>query len=141
MKRYIFIARETFGADRTLGRLFTDDGSVELYTLEPHAIDWTKEKKVWGKTAIPCGDYKVLMAYSPKYRKTMPYLLDVPHFSGIMFHPGNTPRDTRGCILVGQHQSVGSVLMSQAGFQLLFHWIEQRFKCGDDVLVHIAERE
>ena len=31
----------------------------------------------------------------------MPFVLNVPHFDGIMLHVGNSVRDSRGCILVG----------------------------------------
>ena len=82
------------------GKLFID-GTYFCDTLEPHAIDWSKEKKVVGKTAIPCGRYKVTLRYSTTFKRKMPFLENVPHFTGIMLHPGNSPEDTRGCILVG----------------------------------------
>ena len=70
-------------------------------TLEPHAIDWRREEKIKGKTAIPTGRYKVVLGYSKTYKRRMPFLVNVPHFTGIMIHTGNSP-DTRGCILVGR---------------------------------------
>ena len=71
-------------------------------TLEPHAIDWRREEKVAGKTAIPTGRYRVMMSYSKTYKRRMPFLQNVPHFTGIMIHTGNSVDDTRGCILVGR---------------------------------------
>ena len=63
-------------------------------TLEPHAIDWNRESKVKGKTAIPYGEYKVKYRFSKKFGQKMPFLENVPHFDGIMFHAGNYPKDT-----------------------------------------------
>jgi hypothetical protein len=48
--------------------------------MEPHAIDWSTEEKVKGKTAIPCGEYVVEYKRSSKFKKQMPYLVDVPNF-------------------------------------------------------------
>lgn len=78
------------------------DGKYMMDTLEPHAIDWTREKKTAGKTAIPPGRYRIQIAPSKTFKRRMPYLLDVPNFTGIMIHTGNTAQNTRGCILVGK---------------------------------------
>ena len=99
----LLLIRKKFLEDRTLGELFTPDGYF-CDTLEPHRIDWTKEKKVKGKTAIPEGTYKVELAWSKKWGKTMPWIRWVPNFSGIQIHVGNTPKDTEGCILVGDSE-------------------------------------
>lgn len=93
----------------TLGQLFVRDGSGDvLYscdTLE-HPI---REEKIKGITAIPNGTYKVVLSPSRKFRRNMPFLVDVPNFTGVMIHIGNTLHDTEGCILVGK--AFGSALV------------------------------
>ena len=76
-------------------------------TLEPQWRDLKTEQKVMGKTAIPEGEYKIVMSPSAKFHRNMPYLKDVPQFEGIMIHPGNTVKDTMGCILVGVKSGTG----------------------------------
>lgn len=99
--------------DYTIGALSINRRWV-CNTLEPHCIDWAAENKVAGKTAIPEGRYKVEMCFSPKFNRLMPYLVGVPHFSGVMIHQGNTPKNTQGCILVGSNTIRGLVLKSKA---------------------------
>lgn len=86
-------------------------------------------QKIPGKTAIPAGTYVVNMStVSPKFRSknwaklyngVVPRLQDVPGFSGVLLHPGNSADDTEGCILVGRNRAVGKVLDSQATYRRL----------------------
>ena len=85
-------------------------------TLEPQWRDLKTQQKVMGKTAIPEGEYKIVMSPSAKFHRNMPYLKDVPQFEGIMIHPGNTVEDTRGCILVGTKYGAG-LANSRAKFE------------------------
>ena len=89
---------------------------LQCDTLEPQWRDLKTQQKVKGQTAIPEGEYKIVMAPSAKFGKNMPYLLDVPQFEGIMIHPGNTVDDTKGCILVGVKSGTG-LLVSRATFE------------------------
>lgn len=125
------------GVDYTIGKLYVD-GKFFCNTLEDTdrgltkdmSIEEIKKIKVYGRTAIPTGKYKVtLEVQSPKfsnYRQYkfcdgyLPRLVNVPGFDGILIHIGNTDEDSSGCILVGKNSSKGKVLNSTATFKRLY---------------------
>lgn len=72
-----------------------------------------KRIKIYGKTAIPKGTYKVEVTYSPKFKRYLPLLINVKGFSGIRIHSGNTAEDTLGCLLVGYNKVKGQVINSR----------------------------
>ena len=49
---------------------------------------------------IPCGTYPVKVTWSPKFKRMLPIVLNVPGRSGIRVHRGTRPEHSRGCILV-----------------------------------------
>ena len=49
---------------------------------------------------IPDGTYTVSVTYSPRFKKMMPLIGNVPGRSGIRFHRGTKPEHSKGCILV-----------------------------------------
>lgn len=111
----------------TIGRLYID-GVYFCDTLEDKDRGLTQsmttselsQKKIPSKTAIPTGEYQVTITYSNRFKQQMPLLNNVPGFSGIRIHSGNTAQDTDGCILVGKNKSVGKVLESRKTYQELY---------------------
>lgn len=103
----------------TIGDLFVD-GTWFCHTLEDR-IRPAGAVKVYGETAIPYGWYGVVLSWSPRFQTILPELLDVPNFIGIRIHPGNTHRDTEGCILVGDGigPDGGSIIKSRQAFNRL----------------------
>lgn len=103
----LLLQRYSDSNQSTLGLLFVNK-KFFCYTLE----DMYNNVKIPGKTRIPAGRYKlgIRKADTPltlKYRERYPWfknhieVLNVPGFTGIYIHIGNTDRDTDGCILVG----------------------------------------
>lgn len=92
-------------ADYTIGKMYingeyicdtledTDRGLTSIMTLSE-----IKEVKEYGCTAIPTGRYEVAYTYSPRFKKHLPLLLNVPAFEGVRIHPFNTSKETEGCI-------------------------------------------
>ena len=106
------VERRWFSPDATIGELLAPDRTMLAFTLEDAYRGDDPAKKVPGKTAIPCGRYKVVRDWSPKFNRQMLHLLDVPGFSGIRIHAGNTPADTDGCIIIGKARMADKVLHS-----------------------------
>lgn len=93
----------------TLNRIFLGSSATigELYVDGEHIADTLEDRvrpegeKVYGKTAIPEGTYEMVLSYSPRFKKILPEILNVPNFTGIRIHCGNSSADSSGCILVG----------------------------------------
>ena len=97
----------------TEGELYVN-GVYFCKTLEDTNRDLNKngqfdnsEKKVYGETCIPYGKYKVILSYSPKFKRELPEILEVPDFQGIRIHRGNKISDTLGCVLCGEKVNNG----------------------------------
>lgn len=121
----------------TIGHLYID-GEYFCDTVEDtdrgmrqdDAYAANKRKKIAGQTAIPTGRYQVTLGVqSPRFCKKkqyafcsgyLPRLLNVPCFDGVLIHIGNTPKDTEGCILVGENKVKGQVINSTNTFLKLY---------------------
>lgn len=96
----IEVKRTEFGPDATIGKMYVD-GVFQCYTLED-AVRPKGAPKVYGRTAIEAGTYSVVTTFSNRFQRKLPLLLNVPNFEGVRIHPGNTSKDTDGCILLGR---------------------------------------
>ena len=119
------LIRKWFTEESTIGELFID-GAFFCYTLE----DKVREEKIYGKTAIPYGTYEVIATYSPRFKRTLPILKNVPNFEGVRIHSGNTAKDTEGCILVGFTKGKNFIGNSKSAFIQFMPKLQAGLKTG-----------
>lgn len=125
------LKRLMFNDTSTIGRLRNED-KIICWTLEDKVREIEGEPvetwKVPGQTAVPYGQYKVTITPSERFGRDMPYLNDVPGFTGIRIHPGNTDKDTEGCILVGAGVDNDGLVNSR----LAFGWVLDLLQSAKD---------
>lgn len=103
-------------------------------------------KKVNSQTAIPTGTYNMtLNVVSPKYSKSkyymnfckakLPRLESVKGYSGILWHIGNTPKDTAGCLLLGYNKIKGQVINSKQAFEKVYRLLDIAKRIGEPIRV------
>jgi len=126
------VIRFMCGATCTIGELMVD-GEHECWTLED--VVRPDGQKIPGETAIPYGQYDVVITRSQRFGVDLPLLVGVPNFEGIRIHPGNTAANTEGCLLVGTQHTGNSVLNSRAAFNRLFPKIRDAIRRGEKVTI------
>lgn len=109
----LLLERTNIQPEFTEGKLYID-GVPFSDTLEDTYRDLAKEKKIDGKTAIPCGIYRVIMTFSQRFQRILPEIVNVPQFTGVRIHSGNTVNDTEACPLVGKKSGMALLENSRA---------------------------
>jgi len=141
----LILRRKYLGAKYTIGALYID-GVYLCDTLEDQVRDINHdgdlndegEGKVFGETSIPYGIYAVDLTMSPKFKRLLPLIKDVPHFTGIRIHRGNAAKDTHGCILLGENKEKGKVLFSTKYEMLVIEKMMEGIKRGETIAIEIV---
>jgi hypothetical protein len=139
----MILNRTDFTDNSTIGDLYVD-GNWVCFTLEP-----TCRKQEGKFLAMPQGKYEVVMYESAKLKANVlvwlsrgeavspilkagrvPLLLNVPGHDFVEMHPGNSPSDTKMCILPGQAKDVDYVMESRAAFETVASLVEEKLKAG-----------
>lgn len=120
----------------TIGQLYID-GWNECLILEDYDRLKKNRRKVYGETAIPRGTYEIRLNYSRKFKRILPLLSNVPGFSGIRIHAGNTARDTEGCLLPGVTRGTNSVGQSKRAFKKLYKKLERAKSDNKKIIIKI----
>ena len=90
------------------------------------------------ETAIPYGTFKVIVNYSPKFKRELPRLLNVPYFEGILIHNGATQNNSSGCIIVGKNTEVGKVTNSTFYMNNLTALLKAELDKGNSITITIS---
>lgn len=121
----IEVKRFEFKDTYTVGKMYIDN-IYECYTLEDVV---RKGAKVNGQTAIPTGTYNLIINHSNRFNRDLPLLENVPNFTGVRIHAGNTSAHTEGCILVGATWSGKDFIgNSRVAFNKLFEKLKKAKK-------------
>lgn len=101
----LILERKYCNADSTEGNLYVN-GKWFCHVVEDVVRakpgQWKKELKVYAQTAIPYGRYRVLVTYSPKFKRLLTAILDVPDFTGIRIHSGTSAKSSAGCPIISK---------------------------------------
>jgi len=114
MTKMIVVDRFKSDTDTTLS-IVSVDGKFICFGLE----DGFRPVKQYGETRIPSGTYDVNVRtfggfhqrYTGRFadiHKGMLQVMNVPNFTDILIHVGNTHLDSAGCLLVGNGCDTGS---------------------------------
>lgn len=118
----IQVKRKVRSSSFSMGEMFIENVFF-CYTLEDKdrklkasmPLSEMMSIKIPAETAIPTGNYELVMSFSNRFQKFLPQLLQVPCFEGIRIHAGNISAHTEGCILLGyeKNEEEGMVLTSR----------------------------
>jgi len=135
------VAKRTWFTEKSTISELTVNGENECFVLEDPVREDGRIVNAWklpGITAIPMGTYTVLVTPSQRFKRDLPLLLDVPGFSGVRIHPGNGPKDTEGCLLVGRTKGEDWIGESRAAFDVLFPKIVGALNAGEKVTMEVT---
>ncbi len=125
----------------TLSRILLDGRFVCFGLEDPH-----RDRKIPGRTRIAAGRYRVALRtqggfhgrYSKRFgdmHRGMLHVLDVPEFTWILIHCGNTAEHTQGCLLVGlgcqAHEGNKKLLNSADAYRLIYPQAVDAAAAGD----------
>lgn len=139
--------KRTEHATSTTGELYID-GVKQCVTLEDKCRA-DSEKKVYGETAIPYGEYKVTLRtegtifedYKTRFkdirneRGTL-WIRNIPGFEYVLIHIGNYCKDTLGCLLVGSRVvSDVEIAESTKAYKRIYPVIADALERGEEVTI------
>lgn len=106
----------------TRGILCAPRGYTICHTLE---LPW--KDNIRNLSCIPVGVYDVVKSESAKFGSVF-RVQSVKDREGILFHVGNSLKDTRGCILPGLDVSDSGLLLSRFAMDRLLHVLPSSFQ-------------
>jgi hypothetical protein len=108
--------------ESVIGEIYIDSPR-ECFTLED------------AKTLYPDGEYSIALYASPRNKRMVALLLNVPGHTYIEIHIGNSAKDVEGCVAVGTSRSPNWIGNSELAFLRLINKIHIAIQGGEQVLI------
>lgn len=154
----VLVYRKWPKAGYCIGRMYID-GQLICNSLEDEdrglsdAMDerTIRNRKIFGKTAIPRGRYKIDMeTVSPKFSKKefymdvcqgkLPRIRGVKGFEGILIHVADGPKGAdllEGCIGIGLNKVVGQLCDGKETFKKVYALMKEAHDRGETIYITI----
>lgn len=107
------------------------NGVLLVYVLELPVVTGGKGE------GINTGTYPVKITYSPKFKRLMPLVHNVPGRSGIRWHPGSDWRSTLGCLIPGFEFSETKIKGSDLAYSTVYEVMEFADKKGFSIILNV----
>lgn len=144
MKQVFKVVREPTirnpnGENYTLGRMYIDNVFF-CHTCEDEDrfLEGGVTEKVYGRTAIPRGKYRLTTSFSNRFQRVLPLVVDVPGFTGIRIHGGNRAEDSSGCVLVGKVRTSSGIAQCADMVKRVIDQIDDAAELGIESWLEIA---
>ena len=143
--RKIFTERSTIGEIVLDGRIFYTIEDKDRGLTQDMTLSQVQKIKVYGKTCIPYGRYKVVITksnrFSAKKGKPVftPQLVGVTGFDGIRIHIANWAEQLEGCIAPGLRAGMDCVIDSTKAYNIILDKISLAIRAGEDVYINITK--
>ena len=142
----VLLIRENFASEYTEGKLFIN-GAYVCDSLEDAdrgldssmSEDVILSKKVYGKTCIPYGRYRIIIDWSNKFQKNLIHLLNVKGFDGVRMHSFNEASQSLGCIGTGVKTVPGWISKSRDTYKIVHSKVEEALSRGESVFLTIEK--
>lgn len=133
--------RLTSNGKNSLSLLFADS---DFFAFVPEDGFHFLDEKVNGETRIPVGTYNIDLTFSPRFKKNMWEILNVPGFSGIRIHPGDSALDTEGCIMPGfavsfNEDELTHTSRSQEACGKLYTMLQNAKDAGEKITIVVSD--
>lgn len=143
------LVRKWKKADYTIGK-FKRNGEVFCDSLEPpvrNLVDYNHdgdfndegEGKVYGNTAIMPDRYEIVMTMFKSLGKKMPMLIGTKGFTGVFIHAGDTVKNSKACILLGDNRKPGRLIDSPYHIRRLCEILTKAELRGEKSYIQIEE--
>ena len=97
----VHLIRSRHQFTQTLGNLFVIENNEVLFSCKTLELPYRDNER--SISSIPEGKYFLKYEYSPKFKRHLWSVKNVPDRSGIRIHVGNYHTQINGCILLGKN--------------------------------------